>query len=424
MSQASAPEQNIDELIFDWNARNRRGPLSPLRERKLTFFDETLRDGIQSPSVRDPSLEEKQEILAMTAALGIDAVDLGLPGAGARAIADVTALIDFAEKEKLGIEYACAARTHENDINAVADIADKTGQAITVYAFLGSSPIRLFTEDWEVSTLLKRTQAAAELCEKRGLPMCFVTEDTTRSTPSVLDQLFRCAVEYGVKRLCLCDTVGHATPDGVRDLVSFTRLLLETIGAQDVGIDWHGHNDRGLGVTNNIIAIEAGADRIHGTALGIGERVGNASLDQTLMNLKLLGELGDRDLTSLVPWCEKVSEACEVPIHFQYPLVGDDAFRTATGVHAAAIIKAVRKGNTELADRVYSGVPAGWFGKGQSIEIGFMSGESNVIFWLQQHGYEPEKDLVKHIFNKAKSTDHLLSDADIENAIAEFQSLS
>jgi 2-isopropylmalate synthase len=207
----------------------------------------------------------------------------------------------------------------------------------------------------------------------------------------------------------------------VRDLVSFTRLLLETIGAKHVGIDWHGHNDRGLGVTNNIIAIEAGADRIHGTALGIGERVGNASLDQTLMNLKLLGELGDRDLTSLVPWCEKVSEACEVPIHFQYPLVGDDAFRTATGVHAAAIIKAVRKGNTELADRVYSGVPAGWFGKGQSIEIGFMSGESNVVFWLQQHGYEPEKDLVRYIFDKAKSTDHLLSDADIKNAITEFQ---
>jgi 2-isopropylmalate synthase len=422
MSQSSpTPEQDIDELIFDWNARNRRGPLSPLRTRKLSFFDETLRDGIQSPSVRDPSLEEKQEILKMTAALGIDAVDLGLPGAGKRAIDDVTALINFAEKEKLGIEYACAARTHEADINAVADIADKTGQPITVYAFLGSSPIRLFTEDWEVETLLERTRNAAQLCEKRGLPMCFVTEDTTRSTPAVLDQLFRCAVEHGVARLCLCDTVGHATPDGVRDLISFTRLLLETIGAQQVGIDWHGHNDRGLGVTNNIIAIEAGADRIHGTALGIGERVGNASMDQTLMNLKLLGELGDRDLTALVPWCEKVSEACEVPIHFQYPLVGDDAFRTATGVHAAAIIKAVRKGNVELADRVYSGVPAGWFGKSQSIEIGFMSGESNVVFWLQQRGIEPDKALVRHIFNAAKSTDHLLSDQDIHAAIDSFR---
>ncbi len=421
MTQTQGHDPEIDELIFDWNARNRRGPLSPLKQGRVSFFDETLRDGIQSPSVRDPSLEEKQEILRLTASLGIDAVDLGLPGAGARAVEDVTALIDFAEREKLGIEYACAARTHEKDINAVADIADKTGRPITVYAFLGSSPIRLFTEGWDLSLLLERTRAAADLCRKRGLPMCFVTEDTTRSTPNVLDQLFRCAVEHGVERLCLCDTVGHVTPDGVRDLVSFTRLLLETIGAKQVGIDWHGHNDRGLGVTNNIIAIEAGADRIHGTALGIGERVGNASLDQTLMNLKLLGALDDKDLTNLVPWCKKVSEACEVPIHFQYPLVGDDAFRTATGVHAAAIIKAVKKGNTELADRVYSGVPAGWFGKQQQIEIGFMSGESNVVFWLQQRGIEPDPALVKHIFATAKSRDHLLSDADVHAAIAEFQ---
>ncbi len=415
MSEAREPRAS--ELIYDWNARNRRGPLSPLKDRKVSFFDETLRDGIQSPSVRDPSLEEKQEILRLTASLGVDAVDLGLPGAGARAIADVSALIDYAERHKLGIEYACAARTHEKDINAVADIADKTGKTIWVYAFLGSSPIRLYTENWQVSTLLERTREAAELCRKRGLPMCFVTEDTTRSTPTVLDQLFRCAVEYGVGRLCLCDTVGHATPDGVTDLVNFTRLLLETIGASHVGIDWHGHNDRGLGVTNNIIALEAGADRIHGTALGIGERVGNASLDLTLMNLKLLGELGDRDLTNLVLWCETVAKACEVDIHRQYPLVGEDAFRTATGVHAAAVIKALNKGDLDLADRVYSGVPANWFGKHQSIEIGFMSGESNVRYWLQSRGIDPNESLVKHVFEQAKTTDHILTDAEVMEAV-------
>lgn len=419
--QTQTAEPRAAELIYDWNARNRRGPLSPLADRKVSFFDETLRDGIQSPSIRDPSLEEKQEILRLTAALGIDAVDLGLPGAGPRAVADVTALIEFAERERLGIEYACAARTHERDINAVADIADRTGQTIWVYAFLGSSPIRLYTEDWDISTLLERTKAAAELCRQRGLPMCFVTEDTTRSTPNVLDQLFRCAVEYGVQRLCLCDTVGHATPDGVADLVSFTRLLLETIRAKHIGIDWHGHNDRGLGVTNNIIALEAGADRIHGTALGIGERVGNASLDLTLMNLKLLGELGDRDLSTLVPWCETVARACEVPIHRQYPLVGEDAFRTATGVHAAAVIKAINKGDTDLADRIYSGVPANWFGKQQSIEIGFMSGESNVRYWLSSRGIEPDDGLVKHVFATAKSTDRILTDDEVLAAVRSYQ---
>lgn len=413
-------EASTEELIYDWNARNRRGPLSPLRDRKLSFFDETLRDGIQSPSVRDPDIEQKMQILRLTASLGIDSVDLGLPGAGPRAVADVTALIEFAEQEKLGIEYACAARTHPADINAVADIADKTGQKITVYAFLGSSPIRLYAESWDVDLLLERTVMAADLCRERGLPMTFVTEDTTRTPPRILDRLFRTAVDHGVTRLCLCDTVGHAVPDGVTDLISFTRLLLETIGHTQVGIDWHGHNDRGLGVSNNLRAIRAGADRIHGTALGIGERVGNAALDQTLMNLKLMGEL-DNDLSNLVPWCELVSRACDVPIPHQYPLVGDDAFRTATGVHAAAVIKALGMGDDALADRVYSGVPAGWFGKHQAIEIGFMSGESNVVYWLESRKIKAEEGLVKHIFGLAKKTDHILSDAEIHAAIEAYR---
>lgn len=422
MSEIKSEEPTARELVYDWNSRNRQGPLSPLKERALTFFDETLRDGIQSPSVRDPDIDAKKEILRLTASLGIDAVDLGLPGAGARAVQDVTALIDFAEQEKLGIEYACAARTHANDINAIAEIAERTGQSITVYAFLGSSPIRLYAENWNVELLLERTIMAADLCRERGLPMTFVTEDTTRTPPRILDRLFRAAVDHGVSRLCLCDTVGHATPEGVMDLISFTRLLLESIGATHVGIDWHGHNDRGLGVINNLRAIQAGADRIHGTALGVGERVGNAALDQTLMNLKLLGELGDRNLENLVPWCRKVAEALGVPVSSQYPLVGDDAFRTATGVHAAAVIKAIRKGDQELADRVYSGVPAGWFGKEQSIEIGFMSGESNVVYWLQSRGIEPEAGLVKHIFGLAKMTNHILTNDEVQAAIDAYRS--
>jgi len=418
---ATVEDPAADSLIYDWNGRNRRGPLSPLHDRKLTFFDETLRDGIQSPSVRDPGIEDKQEILRLTASLGIDAVDLGLPGAGPRAIADVTALVEFAERERLGIEYACAARTHKHDIDAIADISQKTGRPITVYAFLGSSPIRLYAENWDVDLLLERTVMAADLCRRHGLTMTFVTEDTTRTPPQTLHRLFRAAVDHGVARLCLCDTVGHATPEGVMDLVSFTRMLLESIGATSVGIDWHGHNDRGLGVVNNLSAIQAGADRIHGTALGVGERVGNAALDQTLMNLKLVGELADRDLRNLVPWCRKVSEALGVPIPSQYPLVGDDAFRTATGVHAAAVIKAIKKGDRDLADRVYSGVPAGWFGKEQAIEIGFMSGESNVVYWLQSRGIEAEPALVKHVFELAKRTDHILADAEIHAAIAGFR---
>src|SRR5512138_1542258 len=243
--------------------------------------------------------------------------------------------------------------------------------------------------------MLKLSADAIDLGRKYNLPVAYVTEDTTRSRPEMLSALFKNAIDHGAHRLTICDTVGHATPDGIKNLLKFTRNVLDGMGRTDVGIDWHGHNDRGLGVVNSIFAIEYGADRIHGTALGIGERVGNAALDQILLNLKLLGELPEHDLTKLVLWCKVVSQATRVPIHPQYPLAGSDAFRTATGVHAAAIIKAEKKGHEWLADRIYSSVPAGMLGLKQEINVGPMCGESNVVYWLTEHGHAPERSLVE-----------------------------
>jgi 2-isopropylmalate synthase len=270
---------------------------------------------------------------------------------------------------------------------------------------------------------MKRSADAIDLSVKNGLPCTYVTEDTTRSRPEVLGKLFRNAVEHGATRICICDTVGFATPDGIRNILRFTRNLLDSMGAPHVGIDWHGHNDRGLGVTNTIFAAEFGADRLHGTALGIGERVGNAALDQVLMNLKLLGELGDQDLSKLLLWVKIASKATHVPIPANYPLVGSDAFRTATGVHAAAIIKAEKKGHDWLADRIYSGVPAGMFGREQEIEIGHYSGESNVDYWLRKRSIDPaaEPGLVKRILAVAKSGDHILTEEEIQQIIKDFR---
>jgi 2-isopropylmalate synthase len=177
-------------------------------------------------------------------------------------------------------------------------------------------------------------------------------------------------------------------------------------------VDWHGHSDRGLGVANSLAAFEAGADQAHGTALGLGERVGNTPMDQLLVNLKLLGAI-DRDLSRLKEYCEAVSEAAGVPIPPNYPVVGADAFRTATGVHAAAVIKAFRKQDVELANQVYSGVPSHWFGMEQKIEIGPMSGKSNVLFWLEKRGIAPSDELVERIFDRAKRADRVLTDAEI-----------
>ncbi len=403
---------NDHELIYDWNSLEKFSPLSP--RRRVQFFDETLRDGIQSPSVTDPAIDDKLRLVELANDLGIDAIDLGLPGAGKRAIDDVTRLAEHIKTNRLRIKPACAARTHQNDIQAIIDISQHVGIEIEIMCFIGSSPIRQYAEDWDLARLMKLSADAIDLGRRFNLPVAYVTEDTTRSRPEVLTKLFSNAVEHGAHRLTVCDTVGHATPDGIRNLLRFTRNVLEGVGCPQVGIDWHGHNDRGLGVVNSVFAIEFGADRIHGTALGIGERVGNASLDQILLNMKLLGELpDDHDLTKLVEWCQTASRATRVPIHPQYPLAGSDAFRTATGVHAAAIIKAEKKGDAWLADRIYSGVPAGMFGKEQTIEIGHYSGESNVVYWLKKRGYEPTKDLVATVLRAAKSGNRVLGDDEI-----------
>ncbi len=405
------------EIIHDWN---RIGFAGPLTGNRVQLLDETLRDGIQSPSVVDPSIEDKIQILRLMDNLGIDTADVGLPGAGKRAVEDVTALVEAIRDEGLSIKASCAARTLRNDIEPVIEISRETGVEIELLTFLGSSPIRALAESWDISRLERLTSEAIDLGVKAGLPVSFVTEDTIRSSPKTLERLFKRAIDHGAQRLTLCDTVGHATPDGIKALVGWTRELVESMGVE-IGLDWHGHNDRGLALVNSVIAIESGCDRVHGTALGIGERVGNAAMDLILVNLKLLGAI-DNDLSALMAYCRTTSEATRTPIERNYPVVGEDAFRTATGVHAAAIIKAQKKGDEWLADRIYSGVPAQMVGKHQVIDIGHMSGESNVVAWLTTHGYEPEPALVAAVFRAAKASNRTLHDDEVLAIVRRFTS--
>jgi 2-isopropylmalate synthase len=402
-----------DELIYDWNEIGRKGRLIPPG---LTFFDETLRDGLQNPSVADPNVESKLKLLHLMARIGIHVADIGLPGSSPRAFNDVLRMCKEITDNQLPLRVACAGRTVVSDITPMIEISQRAGMPVEVYAFIGSSPIRQLAEEWDVGLIAKRSAEAIDVAVKAGLPVAYVTEDTTRSRPEVLAELFRVAIDHGASRLCLCDTVGHATPDGVRNLISFTRALIAGMGAK-IGIDWHGHNDRGLALENSLWALEFGADRVHGTALGIGERVGNAPMELILLNLKLLGLLDHQDLTHLIQYSTTAAEAVGWDIPINYPLVGRDAFRTATGVHAAAIIKALQKGEDWLADRIYSGVPAGMFGRKQEICIGYMSGASNVNYWLRQRKLEPSKALVEAILAKAKSTDHILSEEEIRAVV-------
>jgi 2-isopropylmalate synthase len=404
------------DIIYDWNAIEKRVPLT---NGPFELYDETLRDGIQCPSALDPAIEDKLRLIHLMNSMGIHWANIGLPGAGPRAVADTTRIAQEIVSQKLSIRPSCAARTHVNDVQPIIDISQKIGAPIEVMAFIGASPIRRYAEDWDLDRMLSLISSSISLGVKAGLRVTFVTEDTIRSRPQTLATLFRCAIDHGASRLCLCDTVGHATPDGVRNLIHFTRNLIRSLDVE-VGIDWHGHNDRGLALTNALSALEYGADRVHGTALGIGERVGNTSMDQLLINLKLLGELDTHDLSSLNAYTTLASSALGMPIPRNYPVFGEDAFKTATGVHAAAIIKAQRKGDAWLADRIYSGVPAHWVGKSQEIEVGPMSGLSNVTYWLSSRGLNPDPTLAQALFAAVKQTSHIWSAHEIEAFISRW----
>jgi 2-isopropylmalate synthase len=403
-----------DKLIYDWNLKGDHPERPP---QKIYLNDETLRDGLQSPSAATPTLDEMIRHLHNCAAVGIHALNIGLPGAGPAVEQQVETLAKEIRDAKLPLYPNCAARTVAADILPIARVSQKIGIPIEAATFIGSSAIRMEVEQWDLDFALKCVTDAIELAKKEGLPSMFVTEDTVRAQPEIVEALYGAAIDLGADRLVVCDTTGHITPWGVANLLGFVRGLMEKKGVLGkVQVDWHGHMDRGLGVINNIAAIEAGADRLHGTALGIGERAGNAPLDLTMVNLWLMGWI-DNDLTGLGRYVRHGATICGFEIPSTYPVFGSDAFETATGVHAAAVIKALKRDDSWLANRVYSGVPADAFGLAQKIRIGPMSGKSNVIFWLQAHGYDTLEPTVDAIFDAAKDSRRLLTDEEIEEIV-------
>src|SRR6202163_4480435 len=398
-----------NDLIYDWNLAS--PPAIPPGTRVL-LNDETLRDGLQNPSVFDPSIEEKIEILHLMESLGIDSVNIGLPGAGARAVADTEALAREIASKRMKIKPNCAARTVEADILPIVEISQRVGIAIEAATFLGSSPIRRLVEDWTVDHLERTTEKAVKFAVEHNLPSMYVTEDTIRTDPATIKRLYSTAIRSGARAVVLCDTVGHADPQGAFNLIKFAIEEVVKPSGERIRVDWHGHNDRGLAIANSLAAVAAGADCVHAAANSLGERVGNTAMELMLVNLRLMG-LIDRDLSRLKEYCENVARATHTTIPPNYPVIGRDAFRTATGVHAAAIVKAYHKKDAALADAVYSGVPSQLFGLEQIIEIGPLSGRSNVQYWLERHEIPVTEELVLRIFDTAKKASRVLTDEEI-----------
>ncbi len=405
----------LRDVIYDWNQVD---SFHQLDKRRVSLLDETLRDGIQATYVRDPDEQEKLELLRLMNQLGIQFADVGLPAAGPRAAKHSEFLVRGIADEKMQIQPCMAARTLRQDIEPIADIVQRTGVSVEVMAFIGSSPIRMITEEWDLDFLVERSTEAIDFARREGLEVTFVTEDTTRSRPEVLYKLISSAVDHGANRICIADTTGHATPDGIRALMRFVFNLLTGLGVS-VGVDWHGHNDRALSMGNALWALQWGADRVHATALGVGERAGNTSMEQLIANLRLLGAIGSQqDLTGLVEYCRKAAKYLEYQIPPNHPLAGDAVFRTATGVHAAATLKALAKGEEYLADRIYSGVPASMFGRRQEVVIGPMSGKANCIYYLQNIGVDPSPELVDALLKEAKRSNRILSADEVRDVLA------
>ncbi|HEY2460516.1 MAG TPA: LeuA family protein [Candidatus Acidoferrum sp.] len=405
---------NHSEWIYDWNLVS---PLHIPAGTRITLDDETLRDGLQNPSVHDPSIEEKIEILHLMEALGIETVNIGLPGAGPRAVAHVEALAREIVTNRMKIRPNCAARTIEADIRPIAEVSQRAGIAIEAATFLGSSPIRRLVEDWTVDHLERTTEKAVKFAVGEGLPVMYVTEDTIRTDPATVKRLYTTAVRNGARAIVLCDTVGHATPEGAYNLVKFAIEEIVKPSGEKLRVDWHGHCDRGLAISNSFAAVAAGANQVHAAANSLGERVGNTPMELMLVNMRLMG-LIDRDLSRLKEYCDKVAKYTHTTIPPNCPVIGRDAFRTATGVHAAALIKAFHKGDPGLADAVYSGVPSHLFGLEQVIEIGPMSGKSNVLFWLERHGIAADETVVNRIFDAAKKSARVLTESEVHELCA------
>jgi 2-isopropylmalate synthase len=391
-------------LIHDWNSRKSRVV------RRVEVDDETLRDGLQSPSVRHPSVAERVELLRRMARIGIDAAAIGMPVSGESAFDTVLGIAQAVRAESIPVRLLCAARTVRTDIEPIVEIADRVGSPIEVMAFIGSSPIRIHAEGWEVPDMLRWVRESVRFGVSHGLPVCLVTEDTTRAQPELLKELYTAALEEGATRICLADTVGHATPDSVVELVGFIRSEV-LAGRPGVALDWHGHNDRGLALANTLAAIETGVTRVHGTALGIGERCGNTAIEQILMNARMLGD--DRDLSELPDYCGYASQIFDRAISADRPLVGADAFHTATGVHAAAIIKAARSGEAAIADTVYATIDPTVFGLEHIIGIGPASGAANVRYRLDRLDLPHDPQTVEAVLQAARAAGQLLDESDL-----------
>ena len=406
-----------DEFIFDWNELNRKGRLVP---HGFSLFDETLRDGLQNPSVEDPGIEDKLRILHLMDDLGIDEANVGLPGSSKRAFEDVLRLCKEVVDCKMKIKVAAAGRTVVGDITPTIEISQRAGIPIEVYAFIGSSPIRQYVEQWDVSLIAKRSAEAIDVAVKAGLPVAYVTEDTTRSRPEVLTH----ALPHGHRprrHAPLPVRHGRATPRPTACATSCSSRASVIAGDRRHGRHRlarpqrprlrAGERDLGARVRRRPRARDGARHR-----RARGQRGDGAPAHEPAPARAARAPSATSRSSSSTARRSRAPSAGRFRSTIRSSAATRSAPRRACTPPRSS--RRCRRATSWLADRVYSGVPAGMFGRHQEIGIGFMSGASNVGYWLRQRNIEPSEDLVAAILEVAKATTHILSDEEVLAVIA------
>jgi 2-isopropylmalate synthase len=415
MTVSRVPDGDTADIHFNWNQVSAGGGERTAGEQGI-LFDETLRDGIQAPGVGVPALEQKLRVVDFMVGCGIGSADLGFPGSGDAAARECQEIAKYVTSRKYPLKQGYAGRMHPADVAAICDVAYSAGCRVDAYLFIGVSPIRQYVQGWDLATILVSILDSADECGRAGVEFVLVLEDASRCPPEVLTQVYRAGVDAGVRRVTLCDTVGVALPSGTEALLGWSAQYFRD-REHAVSFEWHGHNDRGLAVINGLTAFSCGCERVHGTVLGIGERAGNASIDQIMVNRHLEGH-GAHDLKAVRAYCEYASSVLGVDIQGNYPAMGSDVFKTSAGVHASAILKANEKHDYRLKDAVYSSIPASLLGREQEVLIDASSGTSNVRYWLSARGMEADDAVIKEILATAKGGRRPLRDSEIEEILA------
>lgn len=394
-----------NDLLYNWGGMRKHSG-------KVELNDETLRDGLQATYVRHPSPEDKKKFLDILALLGIHSANIGFPAASPMQERDVRELLQHVKDKKYNLQLDCGARTLISDIDPALRVMDAVGYPLEIGIFIGSSKVRQLVEKWELRQMGTLVSNAVSYARKHGAKVMFVTEDTTRAHPKTLEYLYKTAIDSGASRLCICDTVGVATPMGVQKLIKYFHTNI--IGSSRVKVDWHGHNDRGLAVANSLAAADSGVDRIQATALGVGDRAGNTAMEELCINLWMEKRV-DMQVKYINRYTKFASQKMKVRISPKNPLVGSEVFSTSTGVHAAAIKKAFDIGRKELGAIVYSAIDPSWVGRRLTIKIGPMSGKANVLWVLGKLGMGGSPDsLVSRILEEAKKRNKIFSSRDLK----------